>query len=74
MTFTSLTEKFILGVAPEIALRGSSKEVREELVYIGVFATKNQVVKTSKENPISQIKEFSMFLYMGRCRSLGSVK
>ena len=40
MTFTSLAEKFILGVAPEIALRGSSEEVREEPVYIGVFATK----------------------------------
>ena len=27
-----------------------------------------------KENQISQVKEFSTFLYMGRCRSLGSLK
>ena len=27
-----------------------------------------------KENEISQVKEFSSFLCMGRCKSLGSLK
>ena len=27
-----------------------------------------------KENQTSQVKEFSAFLYMGRCKSLGSLK
>ena len=41
---------------------------------------KGQVVLTSKvflwikENPISQVKEFSIFLCVGKCKSLGSLK
>ena len=27
-----------------------------------------------KENQISQVKQFSAFLYMGRCKNLGSLK
>ena len=46
--------------------------------YIEV-CNKGQVVWTSKvflwikENQISQVREFSAFLYMGRCKSLGSL-
>ena len=34
------------------------------------FCHKGQIVWTSKENQIFQVKEFSVFLYMGRCKSL----
>ena len=47
--------------------------------YIGVLyqraGTLNvQRLSLMKENQISQVKEFSAFLYMGRCMSLGSLK
>ena len=51
----------------------------EESGYAEV-CNKMQVVWTSKlflgmkENQLPQVKEFSTFLYMGRCKSLGSLK
>ena len=51
----------------------------EESGYVGV-CNKGQVVWTSKlfggikENQLPQVKEFSTFLYMGRCKGLGSLK
>ena len=50
-----------------------------ELGYIGVFATKPGGCNMKrwlflKENQISQGKEFSAFLCMGICKSLGSLK
>ena len=48
---------------------------------MGVFATKDQVVGRSKkrlllikESETSRVEEFSPFLYIGRCKSLGSLK
>ena len=51
----------------------------EESGYAEV-CNKGQVVWTSKlflgmkQNQLPQVKEFSTFLYMGRCKSLGSLK
>ena len=55
-----------------------SDELRGELGYIGVLQQKagsweNRFLLI-KENQISQVKEFSAFLCMGRCKSLGSQK
>ena len=57
-------------------LRDCSEEEVEKPGYIGDFATKpgGRNIKRLlfiKENQISQVKEFSTFLRMGRCRSLG---
>ena len=60
-----------------LALKDCSEEIRREPGYIGVFATKTQNIKRLlliKENQTSQVNEFSTFLYMGRCKSLGSLK
>ena len=60
-----------------LALKDCSEEVRREPGYIGVFATKTQNIKRVlliKENQTSQVNEVSTFLYMGRCKSLGSLK
>ena len=60
-----------------LALKDCSEEVRREPGYIGVFAAKTQNIKRLlliKENQTSQVNEFSTFLYMGRCKSLGSLK
>ena len=41
------------------------------------FATEGRLFECScelKENQISQVKEFSTFLLIGRCKSLGSLK
>ena len=55
------------------------KRHQGELGYTGVFATKASSQNTqrllwSKENRISQVKEFGALLRMGRCNSLGSLK
>ena len=53
----------------KIVLRGCSEEEREETEYYRSFCNKDQVVRTSmKENWIYQVKEFSTFLCMGRCK------
>ena len=57
--------------ASQITLRDCSEEVRGEPGYIQAFTTRLLLIK---ENPISQVKEFSAFLCMGRCKSLGSLK
>ena len=57
-----------------------SEEVRGAFKVIQKFYNKGQVIWTSKvflgvrENQISQVKEFSAFLCVGRCKSLGSLK
>ena len=61
------------------ALRECSEEARGEPGYIGVFATRpgSRNIKRLlliKENQISQVKEFSAFLSLARCKSLGSLK
>ena len=64
------------------ALRNCSKEVREEPEYLGVF-TKNKQTKhvfehqkttANHKNQTSQVNNFSAFLCIGRCKSLGSLK
>ena len=55
------------------------EEVREEAGYIGVLQQRpgSQNIKRLlliKENQTSQVNEFSAFLCIGRCKSLGSVK
>ena len=75
--------------ASQIALRNCSKEEREEPGYTGVFTgkkaktktttTKTHVVKHQKitanhKKHAFQVNDFSVFLSMGRCKSLGSLK
>ena len=55
------------------------KSQERELGYSGdFFAAEDQVVEhqkiTIKENQKSQDKEFSTFLCVGRCKSLGQLK
>lgn len=63
-----------------MSLSNGSEDIREEPGHIGrSFGKGNQVVGTSKillilENQTSQVSEFSTFLYMGMCKSLGSLK
>ena len=65
--------------ASQIALRVCSEEEREETGWIGVLP-QNSVIHSIKmlplikENQISPDNEFSPFLFMGRCKSLGSWK
>ena len=64
----------------QIALRNCSEEAPGGARIYRSFATKGQVVgnvkrlSLIKENQIPQVKEFSAFLCMGRCKSLGSLK
>ena len=57
-----------------------SEEARGAVKVIQKFCKKGQVVWTSevflwvRENQIPQVNEFSTFLCMGRCKSLGSLK
>ena len=69
-------------MASQTSLRNCSKEVREEPVYIGVFAEKrkkththvveHQKITAKHKKQTSQVNDFSAFLCMGRCKSLGS--
>lgn len=65
-------------VGSEKALRDHSKEVREDPGYVGVLqqksGSKNTKLPLIKENQTPQVNEFTAFLYMGRCRGLGSLK
>ena len=61
------------------ALRDCSEEVREESGYIGVLQQRpgSRNIKRLlliKENQISQVNEFTAFLCLRRCKSLGSLK
>ena len=57
--------------ASQITLRDCSAEVRGEPGYIQALTTRLLLIK---ENQISQVKEFSAFLCMGRFKSLDSLK
>ena len=67
-------------MAFQVTLR--EKRWRNELGYIEVYSSTNtrRLFKSEskrllmKENQIAQLKKFSTFLCMGRCRSLGSLK
>lgn len=77
--FGGHTEDFNPETTSQIVLREGSKEGREKPECIGIFATKpgSQNIRTLlliKENQISQVNEFSTFLRMGICKSLGSSK
>ena len=67
-------------VVIQIALRSCSKEEGgEKLDYTEVLQQRVGNLNTKrllliKENQISQVKEFGTCLYMGRCKSLGSLK
>ena len=74
-----LTRWLSVDFKPRVALKGCSKEVREQSGFIGVLQQRPSSHNTKrlmiiKENQISQINEFSAFLYMGRCKSLGSLR
>ena len=65
----------------QMALRNCSKEVVEETGYIGNFIekktkcmVKHQKITSNHKKPDTQINDYSAFLYMGRCKSLGSLK
>ena len=65
--------------ASQVVLRDCSEEVREKPGYIGVLqqrpGSRNmRRLLLTKENQKSQVNEFSTFLRMGRCKSLGSLK
>ena len=66
--------------ASQITLRDCSEEARREARIYRSFCNKrpgSQNIKgllLRKENQMSQVKEFSAFLCMGRCKSLGSLK
>ena len=70
-------------VASQIALGGYSKEVREELGHVGVFAEKkirnthviaHRKITAKHKNQTSQVNDFSAFPCMWRCKILGSLK
>ena len=74
-----LTRWLSVDFKPRVALKGCSKEVREQSGFIGVLQQRTGSLNIKrllliKENQTSQVKEFSAFLYMGRCKSLGSLK
>ena len=54
------------------------KRLREESEYVGVYAKKKKkcqnVKDYIKEKQASQVNEFKAFRYMGRLKSLGSLK
>ena len=63
----------------QITLRDCSGEAREEPGYTGLSAPKTRLLEHQKimlieENQTSHVKEFSAFLCMGRCKSLGLLK
>ena len=63
----------------QITLRDCYGKTKEGAKIYKNFCNKDQVVRTSlllliKENQTSQVKEFSTFPCMGRCKSLGSLK
>ena len=61
----------------QVTLKNCSGEARGEPGYIGVLQQKAgnwERQKIVKENQVSQVKEFSAFLWMGRRTSLGSLK
>ena len=65
--------------ASQTARRDLSEEVREEPGYVGVLqqSPRSWNIKRLlliKENQTSQVREFSAYLCMGRCMSLGSLK
>ena len=65
--------------ASQLTLRDRSKEARVEPGYIGVLQQRAdswniKKLLLIKENQTSQAKEFSAFLCMGRCKSLGSLQ
>ena len=63
--------------ASETALRNLSKDVRKEPGYVGVLlGKKKQVVEHQKitVNHKNQTSQVNDFLYVGRCKILGSLK
>ena len=62
----------------QIALRNCSRKVREKPGYLGVFTKKGVVdylkIIANHKKQTSQVNDFRVLLYMGRCKSLGSLK
>ena len=60
--------------------KNNSKDVKEEPEYTGDFGQKKKSSQTfkdycqSQKNQTSQVNDFSVFLCMGRDKSLGSLK
>ena len=77
--FCILFEDFKPGKQPlRIVLRDCLEEVRKEPEYIGILQQRSgsqnsKILPLIKENQISQVNESSVFLCMGRCKSLGSL-
>jgi len=72
-----------VATASQTALRNCSKEVRKEPGYIAVFAYQKKkkhiaqhqkIIVNHKKTQTSEVNDFSAFLYMGRCKSQGSLK
>ena len=72
--------------ASQVALRGCFKEAREDPGYIGVFLLKktgktrnkkkpeHQKITANHKNQTSQVRGFSAFLCIGKCKNLGLLK
>ena len=66
--------------ALQTALRSSSKERKEEPGYVGDFAGEKKCTQRSKDychskkNQTSKVNDFSPFLCIRRCKSLGLLK
>ena len=69
-----------LGRQPlKIVLSNWAEVVREEPRYIGVFAGgkrkfEHQKISANHKSQTFQVNDFRVFLYMGRCKCLGSLK
>ena len=80
LLFGDITENYVArDTTSQIALRLCSKEVREQPEYTGVFAKgKKKMQRNIKRFLItkteSQTNDFSVFLCMGRSKSLGLLK
>lgn len=77
--FGDHTENHIPEMSSKIALRNSSREVRNDPGYIGVFFWGKNVIGHQKINAIhkeqtSQVNNFSTFLCMRKMQELGLIE
>ena len=73
------TENHIPEMSSKIALRNSSREVRNDPGYIGVFFWGKNVIGHQKINAVhkeqtSQVNNFSTFLCMRKMQELGLIE
>ena len=77
--FGDLTEDYSLGDSLSGSSEGLFQRGKGGAGYVGVFTEKNNVVDIKRsllitKKQTSQVNDFSVFLCMGRSKSLGSLK